>query len=523
MKRVMFRKLMAASLATAMVAGLAGCGNDSGASGPSNSEPSSDSNVTSEAGGNSGDSGNSGSSDDGGNSGSVDDGGEVSKYPILKDANGNKYDLGGQTIKIYSWFGEGTDLDTPYYRALNEYREWAQQEYNFTFEWDSNAGGWGDFQNLGEIAQGTFYQQDELAMILLPDASFNLVLSAAEQNLLWDMDSLGVFDFSEERWTRNGVSDLFKAGSGVYACAVSFPEPRGGVYFNATLLQNLTGITPDELYDLQAKGEWTWEKFEEICEKIYQNGDTDGDGVLDYYAVCANGRYMTSMAMYSNNTSYFDLGDDGKFVYRADAPATLEALEWQRKIRMAPYWCPNPYTDPEEAGAHWDYFYEAFDVRGEYVFLIDEAYQMNAGQQLNATDENNAGEYGFLMFPMGPSSGNKYINCYHDNILVLPKCYTEEEAKTIAAAIQIIYADVVPGYEGYNPRIDGYESGVYHERVLTETLTRIMSENAFIDSGKLLPGLDTAAAFDDNSLTISEALAAVETQWKTAIDEYNNR
>lgn len=508
MKREMFRKLMAASLATVMVAGLAGCGNDNNASSGASGEQPGSSNVASGNGSEPA----SGSGD-----------GEVSKYPIMKDANGNKYDLGGKTVKIYSWFGEGSDLDTPYWREANEYREWAQKEYNFTFEWDGNSGGWGDFQNLGEIAQGTFYQQNELAMIMLPDASFNLLMSAADQNLLWDMNSLGVFDFSEERWTRNGVSDLFKAGGGVYACAVQFPEPRGGVFFNATLLQQLTGITPDEIYDLQAKGEWTWAKFEEICEKIWQNADTNSDGVPDYYAVCANGRYMTSMAMYSNNTSYFDLGSDGKFVYRADAPATLEALEWQRKIRMAPYWCPNPYTDPEEAGVHWDYFYEAFDVRGEYVFLIDEAYQMNNGQQLIATDETNAGEYGFVMFPMGPSSGNKYINCYHDNILVLPKCYTEEEAKTIATAIEIIYADVVPGFEGYNPRLDGYESGVYHERALTETLTRMMSENAFIDSGKLLPGLDTAAAFDDNSKTISEALAAVETQWKTAIDEYNNR
>lgn len=504
MKREMFRRLMAASLATVMVAGFAGCGdNTDQPEGSSSPQPT----------------GSQGETPDGGNN---PDGGEVSKYPIMKDADGNKYDLGGATVKLYSWFGEGSDLDTPYWREANAYREWAQQEYNFTFEWDNAAGGWGDFQHLGEIAQGTFYQEDELAMVMLPDASFSLVLAAAEQNLLWDMDSLGVFDFSEERWTRNGVSDLFKAGSGVYACAVQFPEPRGGMFFNATLLKQLTGIEPDYLYDLQAKGEWTWAKFEEICEQIWQNADTNSDGVADYYAVCANGRYMTSMAMYSNNTSYFELGADGKFVYRADAPATLEALEWQRKIRMAPYWCPNPFP-PEEAGTHWDYFYEAFDVRGEYVFLVDEAYQMNDNQQLRATDENNAGEYGFLLFPMGPSSGNKYINCYHDNILVLPKCYTEDEAKTIAKAFEIIFADVVPGFIGYNPRLDGYEAGVYHERALNETLTRMMSENAFIDSGKLIPNLDTAAAFDDNSKTISEALAAVETQWKTAIDEYNNK
>lgn len=507
MKREMFRKLMAASLATVMVAGLAGCGDDSNSSsGASDSnQPSSGSNVTENS------SAASGGDDE-----------PVTPYPIMTDANGNKYDLGGAKVYLYSWFGEDI-LDTPYGRAVNEYREWAQKEYNFTYEWNGGAGGWGDFQHLGEIAQGTFYENKELCMVMLPDASFSTVLSAAEQNLLWNLNSLGVFDFSETRWTQNGVSDLFKANNGVYACAVQPAEPRGGMFFNATLLQDLTGITPDEMYDLQAKGEWTWDKFKEICELIYQKGDVDGDGVQDYYAVCANGRNFTSCCMYSNNTSYFNLRDDGKFEYRADAPATLEALEFQREIRRAPYWYNNPDTSENAA---WDYFYEAFDLQGKFVFLPDEAYQMTAGAnyRLSATDaDNNAGEYGFMLFPMGPSAGGKYINGYHDNIIVLPKCYTEDEAKTIAAAFQIIYADVIPGFIGYNSRMDGFEAVVYHERELDETLMRMMSENAFIDSGKLLPGLDTAPAFDDTSKTVSEALAAVESQWKTAIDEYNSK
>lgn len=506
MKREMFRKLMAASLATVMVAGLAGCGNDdnasSGASG--SNQPSGGNNVvdnSSEA---------SGSGDD------------VSPYPILTDANGNKYDLGGAKVYLYSWFGEDI-LDTPYGRAVNEYREWAQNEYNFTYEWKGGAGGWGDFQHLGEIAQGTFYENKELCMVMLPNNAFSTVMSAAEQNLLWDLNSLGVFDFSEARWKQNGVSDLFQTKGGVYACAVQPPEPRGGVFFNATLLQDLTGITPDEMYDLQAKGEWTWEKFMQICEQIYQKGDVDGDGVQDYYSVCGNGRSFTGYALASNNTSYIRMKDDGKFEYTADAPATLEALEFSREVRRNPYWYTNPDTSESAA---WDFFYEAFDIQGKYVFLVDEAYQMTGGAnyRLSATDDaNNAGEYGFLMFPIGTSSGGKYINGLNDNIIVLPKCYTEDEAKTIAAAFEIIYADVIPGFIGYNSRIDGFEANVYHERALEETLTRMMSENPFIDSGKLMPDLDTSAVMDDTSKSVSEALAAVETEWKTKIDEYNNK
>lgn len=44
-------------------------------------------------------------------------------------------------------------------------------------------------------------------------------------------------------------------------------EPRKGVFFNKRLL-NDAGVDPEEIYDLQAKGEWTWEAFEALCEKL---------------------------------------------------------------------------------------------------------------------------------------------------------------------------------------------------------------------------------------------------------------
>lgn len=505
MKREMFRKLMAASLATVMVAGLAGCGNDNNtSSGASSSDQPSNSGSSNVADG----SDASGSGD-----------GEVSKYPIMTDANGNKYDLGGAVVEIYTWFGEG-ELDNPYWNARKEYREWAQKEYNFTMVWNQ-AGSWGSFNELADLASGAKDTEGALRFYMLPDASFSTVLAASQNNLLWDLNSLGVFDFEEHRFKVNGVSDLFKSNDGVYACRTDYPEPRGGIYFNATLLEQLTGITADDMYDLQAKGEWTWAKFKEICQQIYAAGDTDSDGVLDIYSVSGNARSFASRIMYSNNTSYFKLGDDGKFIYQLEDPATLEALEFQREIRTAPYWYNNP--DTVTPGETWDYFFDAFDKQGKFVFLPEDAYMCDTQHEFRSGDETNAGEYGFLMYPIGPNANGQYINCYNDNIMVIPKCYNEEQAKTIAAAYNIYTADVIPGFEGYNSYLDGYEAGVYHERALTETLTRIMGEGAFIDTGKLLPGLDTSAALDDPTKAISEVVAENSTAWKKAIDDYNNK
>lgn len=499
MKREMFRKLMAASLATVMVAGLAGCGNDNNASsGAASGDQPGNNSVAS------GDDGASGS-------GAGDD---VSQYPIMKDANGNKYDLGGAEVSIYTWFGEGRS-EGPYQDALDEYREWAQKEYNFTMTWD-NSGNWGMHNDFADLASGVKDTEGKLRMYMLPGSQATVV-TAMHGNLMWNLSSLGVFDFNEHRWTVNGVSDLYRMNGDVYACAAGAPEPRTGLFFNATLLEQLTGITADDMYDLQKNNQWTWEKMEEICEQIYQNGDTNGDDVQDIYAIAGNVGYLYNEFMHSNNAMLFELGSDGKFVYRAGDPATVKALEFQLKLRTAPYWLN------QADGQEWDYFYDAFDQQGTIVFIPEQAYHINEGNQFNQNDETNTGEYGFLMFPKGPDAPKDYfINSYTDNIMAIPKCYSEEEAKIIAAAYNIWTADVIPGYIGYNSRLDGYENGVYHARALNETLARMMSEGAFIDTSSLLPGVNTDV-FNDTSKTISEILAENESAWKAAIDEFNSK
>lgn len=504
MKREMFRKLMAASLATVMVAGLAGCGDDSNASSGAGSSSAGSSEQVQPSG------------DD-----SSAGGEDVSKYPIMKDANGNKYDLGGAEVYIYTWFPEG-NVDSPYTDALNEYREWAQKEYNFTMTWD-NSGSWGSFNDFADLSSGAKDTEGKLRFYMLP-ANQTAVFTAMSNGLMWNLSSLGVFDFSETRFTQNGISDLYQIGGDVYACSAQSPEPRTGMWFNATLLEQLTGITADDMYDLQAKGEWTWAKLEEICEKIYAAGDTNSDGVQDYYAITGNVGSFISACVRTNGSAFAKLGDDGKLVYMGDSPATTEALEFQKKMRTANYW----YNNPDPAGA-WDYFFPAFDEEGKFVFLPEQAYLCNNEQRLNQNELPNAGEYGWLMFPIGPSAGGKYVNTYEDNIMAIPKCYTEDQAKTIAAAYSIWYADVIPGYIGYNSRLDGYESGLVHERALTETMTRMMSEGANIDTsfmvGKNFTNDPDNGNSDiwDTSKSIAEVEAAWGTVWKQAIDDFNNK
>lgn len=443
----------------------------------------------------------------------------VYSYAVQTDANGNVYDLGGAEIYIYTWFDESTAA-TYHTNFLKDYQKWAQETYNFTMIWDDSGSPEG-YNDLADLASGARGTEGRLRFYMLP-ANRPEVIAAMKSNLIWNLSSLDVFDFSEHRFKQNGISDLYQINGDVFACSALPPEPGTGMFFNATLLEQITGITADDMYHLQDKDQWTWEKFEEICELIYQNGDIDGDGVQDIYAVAGNTRLFTNACVYSNNTSFFRLGSDGKFTYLVDSPATLEALEFQRRVRVAPYWYNNPDPADEE-----DSFYPAFDEQGKFVFLPDRTYLFSAGQRLNVNEEPNAGEYGFLMFPIGPNAGGRYINAHEDCIMAIPKCYTEEEAKTIAIAYNLWYADVLSNAVVYIDDSAVHEAGLFHERTF-RTLARMRNEGTFIDTGALLPGVDVITGDDggevwDPSKSISQVIAEFGPTWKKAVNDYNKK
>ena len=68
--------------------------------------------------------------------------------------------------------------------------------------------------------------------------------------------------------------------------------------YNKQLLEACGCEDPDELWE---KGEWTWDKFREMCKKITQ--DTDGDGSIDQYGFCAWDADQLEQFMLANGTN----------------------------------------------------------------------------------------------------------------------------------------------------------------------------------------------------------------------------
>lgn len=430
-------------------------------------------------------------------------------YIVRTDENGNVYDLGGMEVIIRDWWsGDGTraEAENAYDEARYEYYDWIQDTYNFTIK-EMAIGDWGtnpdDFVNYATTGG------DENYIFVLRQCG--TIVNAMNQGLMYDLSALDCLDFTEDKW-RSGVHELMGKGASVYGMRGTDPEPRGCIYFNKRLLTE-AGIDPAQLYEWQENGQWTWDKFEEICEKVQK--DTNSDGVTDVWAMVQQGAEFHKQAVFANGGSFVDKDANGKYFNDLESAETIEALNWTVRMRST-------YEMPQPEGSQWNYFYAEF-MNGKAVFLTGQAY--NAGQDLkNMTDD-----FGCVVFPKGPSADD-YIGFYEDNVLVIPSCYDEDKAWKIAFAYDL-YTQPVPGFEDDDT---AWKAGYYGSMRDTESVDLTMAR--LVKGGKLMhhlmiSGIDlgndilynvgTANNADGIAYTPAQKAEQLREAWGAALEDAN--
>lgn len=493
MKREMFRKLMAASLATVMTMSLAACGAtdaDTPASSESKETPASSETKTEE-------------------SSAVEESSEeeLGAYTVLKDANGNVYDLGGMHVVIRNWWsdaeGNRPEAQSEYDEARWEYVEWCEQTYNFTVteqaisDWGSAPADFVDYVTTGG-------DDNNYVFVLRDDPA---TTSAMGQGLMYDLSTLDCLDFSDAKFQRNKLHEQYAKGGKTLCMYAGYSEPRTGMYFNKRLLTE-AGIDPESIYDMQKAGTWTWDAWTELMDKVQK--DADNDGVIDVAGFDANYGVPVSAAVYSNGSEYVGL-ENGKYTYKFEDPATVEALEWMVD-------CFKKYALVRPADAQWDYYKEAF-LNGQCAFMPDDAYcAAGSGNFLSVTED----EIGFVMFPKGPQASD-YTNCWSNNPAAIPACYDADKAWKIAFAYNCFTEDV-PGYEDQNSVLTQYRDGNMDDRAVSETCT-MMCQKGMVTYHGLIPNLDMGAPFLWAMGPFTESVNAIlegnRDTYKAYIDEAN--
>ena len=482
----MFKRIMAASLATAMTASLAACG-DKTTPAPEASAPVDSTEASSEAG-----------TDET----TVEEVPEVEQMTALTDADGNVYDLGGMEVVIRDWWYTEPENypSNAYEEAEQEYRDWIQETYNFTIRRECSLE-WGDpaTEELTNYVS-TGGDDNNYVFALTPMAS---TTSAVQSGMMYDLATLDCLDFTESKFV-NKVHELYGKAGSIYAMATGAGEPRCGIFFNKRLLEE-ANIDPESIYDMQANGTWTFEAWENLCKQVHR--DTNNDGEIDVYAVNANDGNMINQAVWSNGGEYVGKDADGNYILKLEDPKTMEGLEFAMNIL-------NNYWEKEPEDAAWDYYKESF-VNGNYVFLPEEGWATTAFLQDSEDD------WGFVMFPKGPQMSD-YTNVWNDNLYVIPACYDADKAWKIAFAYNL-YTNEVPGYEDY----EGWKDGEYNKfrdmRSVDETIAMMRVKGDIALDG-VIPKLERGPQFIWNlwpGADLAATIEGVKDTWQSYLDEAN--
>ena len=431
------------------------------------------------------------------------------KYPVYTDEDGEVYDLGGMEIIVRDWWSGDGEMGNPaneYEEATREYLDWIQETYHFKIK-RMGVSFWDEVNKDFSTYASAPADDKNYLFVLREDAE---LISAINNGLCYDLASLDCLDFSESKFTDNLVHKKYTRGNKIYGMNSIQAETRTGVYFNKKVLRE-AGIDPESIYDMQASGTWTWEKFTELLALVQR--DTDGDGNIDIWGADGQSALLEKAAVFSNGGEFVGKDSAGKYTYKLENPETLEGLKYATAI-IKQYFAPMHLNN--EGTQIWDYYRGAFG-RGEYAFLIEDSYAGQKGQYL----ENMKGEYGFVAFPKGPNATD-YTNVWYSNVCCIPANYDADRAWKIAFAWNL-YTTPTVGYENSDLWQNDYYTGGFDERAIKETIA-MLRKNGSIDYADMIPNV--MVGYDvlweiPKERELSEIVAAARDKWKVAIAQEN--
>ncbi|NLO09231.1 MAG: extracellular solute-binding protein [Clostridiales bacterium] len=409
-------------------------------------------------------------------------------------------DLKGTTIVIADWWTTDPNPEPKNQREEDtlRYREEFMDEYNFTITRE-NIGTFGDYT---EIMVASIMAGDPAADIFTMHAEH--VAAPLTQGLLYPLDTLENFDFTEEKWNPQ-IRDMLTMDGNVYGMATGRMEPRLGIFWNKRLFEE-AGIDPDLPYELQAKDEWTWEALEDLAKR--NTRDTDNDTIPDVYGIASFSKDWFRGCVFSNDAKFIGL-KDGKFYNATSEPNFLEALEWGYSIYEKGYYHPLP----EDYATRWDWFIEEFKS-GSVAMQCAEQYKVNTWADMED-------DWGFVIFPKGPKG--EMMTAFTENSIVMPVTLDKDRAEDVAFAYNL-YTEITPGYEDEDWKLQYYP--LFRDiRAVEETLPLFYeAKHGMVSLLAMIPGIDYGNVtydLDAGTLTAAESVEKVVAQWQVHIDKAN--
>jgi ABC-type glycerol-3-phosphate transport system substrate-binding protein len=420
--------------------------------------------------------------------------------------------LRGMTITIGNWWADYNPNATPptpqwtgsdFEQRQLDYRKRLLQQYNFTMQ-NKNIASWNE---MPQIAATSIMAGRPAASVFLLQPDWALALY--RQNLLYPVSTRSVINWNAStpvQWNRS-VTQAFTFSNRAYA----FYDGYGGsyhaacVFFNKRLFRE-AGLDPNLPYDLQKNGQWTWERFLQICKQLTR--DVNNDGRVDIYAMPGDlSTEILDAFVSSNGGKYVDKASNGRLVNTSNRPEFIEAVSFYMRLRDEGVMKPKP------EGAAWNWHIPEFND-GRVAMRID--------QQYLATNDlrNMRDEWGMVLPPKGPRHANNYVVFNDENVMIIPRTgFTDAQVDAILWAVQAWVTPIdsdwrLAEYPNYRDR-----------RAVDETIALIRDQRLWQWKYHLhVPGLNRGSIAWEiwhHDGEPAQLIEAVSQNWNALIDDAN--
>ncbi|MCL2720495.1 MAG: extracellular solute-binding protein [Treponema sp.] len=424
----------------------------------------------------------------------------------------------GMNITIGTWWFDYNTTRTPptnqwtgsdYQERQLDYRKRLLAQYSFSMV-ERNIASWNEMSQVaatsimaGRPAATVFRLQPDWAMALY------------RQNLLYPVGNrsrqAGVnwTATTPVEWNRS-VTEAFTFNNRTFAFADGYggSQHAAVVFWNKRLFRE-AGLDPNLPYDLQRNGQWTWDRFLQICRQLTR--DTRNRGVIDTFAMPADlSTEILDALISSNGANYVGRDRSGRLFNATNTPAFIEAVNFYMRLRDAGVMKPKP------DGAAWNWHIPEFND-GRVAMRID--------QQYLATNDlrNMRDDWGMVLPPKGPRApGNNYVVFNDENVMVIPaRGFTDAQVDAILWAVQ---AWVTPIDENW--RLEHY-SFYRDRRAVDETIALIRDQRLWQWKYHLhVPGLqrgNIAWQIWGHDGEPAQLIEAVSQTWNALIADANTR
>jgi len=416
-----------------------------------------------------------------------------------------QHDFGGRTVTLAqsAWFGQNFSFITRETFELPRYaghKEDVEAMFNTYLEFDLSHTGWPADASIEYL----------LPRVIAGDGDFIAVTTSTVVPIL--VANGLIMPLTE--WVNDEYFARLPKPMAALPNFVSFLGDNWGFQFGPRMVNEANAVMWnkdmfEELglpspYDLYEAGEWTWEVFFELAQKLTR--DTDGDGEIDKWGVATRHGHTHWGGhiewLYSNNAA-LTREIDGKVVFTLDEPAAIEGLEFWQRVYEANIWSPD----------QWHYEFAAGNVGMLYDFTDSISY-------LRDSDVN----FGLVPGPKGPNA-DKHVAIESSRwIAILP--ITARDPEALIEVWHALYELATP----YIQDLDEWEEEFYGEASLLvrdeESLEYFMwiQENA--EGVQLLDLIGQVPGFGDliNEIVLegrdaASAIAEIKPQVQAYLDE----